>query len=426
MKSVLKIDALREAVARMPNDRLSDARAAALQHLDDQGTPTPRHEDWKYTNLASVIDISNQWLADGAASDTSRSSSEAIDDVTSRFDAYWLIIANGRVDRDSITLAQDAGFGIGLLSESGAALEFDAPLADLNVALLHDGIRVQIKTETVLDKPIGILIIDKATAAVGVTQARVEIEIAANGAASFIEYHVSSGTAAHYANTVVNLDLGENASVDYVRIQDRNRAHSQTSRLCARLGRDSRFRHCAFDLGGKLVRNDLNIQVIGPGSSASFHGLYLASDGQHIDNHTRIDHRVGPASSRQEYRGILSGSSRCVWNGKVIVHAGADGTDAEQANHNLLLSENAEIDAKPELEIYADDVKCAHGTTIGTLDEGALFYLRTRGLDAQEGRQLLTRAFAQIIVNMTPITAMQETISGIVADRLANLIDGVK
>ena len=426
MKSALKIDALREAVARMPNDRLSDARLAALQHLDDQGTPTTRHEDWKYTNLASVIDLSNQWLADGAESAPPGSDSATIDAVTSRFDANWLIIANGKVDLDSIALAQEAGIGVALLSDSIATFDFDAPLADLNIALLHDGLCLRIEAESELSKPIGILFIDNATAAVGVTQARVEIELAAHSEASFIEYHASSGTASHYANTVVNLDLGDNARVSYVRIQDRHHAHSQTNRLGVHLGRDSRFSHCAFDLGGKLIRNDLNIQVTGPGASASFHGLYLAGDGQHIDNHTRIDHRVGPARSRQEYRGILSEYSRCVWNGKVIVHAGADGTDAEQTNHNLLLSENAEIDAKPELEIYADDVKCAHGTTIGTLDEGALFYLRTRGLDAQEGRQLLTRAFAQIIVNMTPITAMQETISGIVADRLANLIDGVE
>ncbi len=426
MKSALKIDALREAVARMPNDRLSDARLAALQHLDDQGTPTTRHEDWKYTNLASVIDLSNQWLADGAESAPPGSDSATIDAVTSRFDANWLIIANGKVDLDSIALAQEAGIGVALLSDSIATFEFDAPLADLNIALLHDGLCLRIEAESALSKPIGILFIDNATAAVGVTQARVEIELAAHSEASFIEYHASSGTASHYANTVVNLDLGDNARVSYVRIQDRHHAHSQTNRLGVQLGRDSRFSHCAFDLGGKLIRNDLNIQVTGPGASASFHGLYLAGDGQHIDNHTRIDHRVGPARSRQEYRGILSEHSRCVWNGKVIVHAGADGTDAEQTNHNLLLSENAEIDAKPELEIYADDVKCAHGTTIGTLDEAALFYLRTRGLDAQEGRQLLTRAFAQIIVNMTPITAMQETISGIVADRLANLIDGVE
>ena len=426
MKSALKIDALREAVAKMPNDRLSDARLAALQHLDDQGTPTTRHEDWKYTNLASVIDLSNQWLADGAESAAPGSDSATIDAVTSRFDANWLIIANGKVDLDSIALAQEAGIDVALLSDSVATFEFDAPLADLNIALLHDGLCLRIEAESALSRPIGILFIDNATAAVGVTQARVEIELAAQGEASFIEYHASSGTASHYANTVVNLDLGDNAKVSYVRIQDRHHAHSQTNRLGAHLGRDSRFSHCAFDLGGKLIRNDLNIQVTGPGASASFHGLYLAGDGQHIDNHTRIDHRVGPARSRQEYRGILSESSRCVWNGKVIVHAGADGTDAEQANHNLLLSENAEIDAKPELEIYADDVKCAHGTTIGTLDEAALFYLGTRGLDPQEGRQLLTRAFAQIIVNMTPITAMQETISGIVADRLANLIDGVE
>ena len=171
------------------------------------------------------------------------------------------------------------------------------------------------------------------------------------------------------------------------------------------------------------MRNDLDIRLAGRDSSASFCGLYLAGEQQHIDNHTRVDHLVGPAKSHQEYRGILSGAARCVWNGKAIVHAGADGTDADQANHNLLLSDKAEIDAKPELEIYADDVKCAHGTTIGQLDASALFYLRTRGLDESAARQLLTRAFAQKIVAMSPIESIQETISEMVADRVVELID---
>jgi Fe-S cluster assembly protein SufD len=153
-----------------------------------------------------------------------------------------------------------------------------------------------------------------------------------------------------------------------------------------------------------------------------FSGLYLAGDEQHIDNHTRVDHRKGPARSSQEYRGILSGRCRCVWNGKAIVHQGADGTDANQENHNLLLSENAEIDAKPELEIYADDVKCSHGTTVGQLDETALFYLRSRGMDKRQAVQMLTRAFAADLVGRVAVQAAKDTISALVENRLADLI----
>jgi Fe-S cluster assembly protein SufD len=232
------------------------------------------------------------------------------------------------------------------------------------------------------------------------------------------------GPADHYANSVVNLTLGDNSQVDYVRIQDRELHHNQTNRLAVTTGRDGKFNHCAFDLGGRLIRNDLTIDIVLPGSRSVFDGLYLVGDQQHIDNHTRADHRVGPAESHQEYRGILTGRARGVWNGKAIVHVGADGTDAEQANHNLLLSEKAEINAKPELEIYADDVKCSHGTTVGQLDETSLFYLRTRGLSKQEARQILTRAFAQTIVGKSPIASIHDMLAKKIATRLGELMRG--
>ena len=179
----------------------------------------------------------------------------------------------------------------------------------------------------------------------------------------------------------------------------------------------------SYDLGGGLIRNDVDIDLSEPGADVAFDGLYLAGDGQHIDNHTRVDHRVGPATSTQEYRGILNGNCRCVWNGKAIVHQGADGTDASQANHNLLLSNQAEIDAKPELEIYAEDVKCSHGTTVGQLDDTALFYLRSRGLDKRHAIQVLTHAFAADIVLRSPVVAAKGAISNIVEDRLAELVE---
>ena len=154
-------------------------------------------------------------------------------------------------------------------------------------------------------------------------------------------------------------------------------------------------------------------------------GLYLAGENQHIDNHTRVDHRVGPATSQQEYRGVLTANARCIWNGKAIVHDGADGTDAEQANHNLLLSDKAEIDAKPELEIYTDDVKCSHGTTVGQLDETALFYLRTRGIDKVGARKILTTAFAQTIVSKLPIESPRESLAELVSARLSRMLEAI-
>jgi Fe-S cluster assembly protein SufD len=258
------------------------------------------------------------------------------------------------------------------------------------------------------------------------SQARVEIELEPGSSASFIEYHASTGATDHYGNSVNSLCIGNNARADYVRIQDRSLGHKHTNRLAVQCGRDSRFNYSGFDLGGDFVRNDITVDLTHPGSCATFDGLYLIGEGQHIDNHTRVDHRTGPAESHQEYRGILAGKSRGVWNGKAIVHEGADGTNAEQANHNLLLSENAEIDAKPELEIYADDVKCSHGTTVGQLDETSLFYLRTRGLSKREAKQVLTTAFAQSIVSKAHNEAAREYLQEKVAQRLDAIMQGAE
>jgi len=421
---VISIDALRNAVAEFPDDSLMPARLDALERMDRCGLPTPLNEEWKYTDLQPIVGISNRWLAGGAPKAPVIGHQDAIAAICTSIEAHWLVVANGIIDADSMANANVSGIAVTRLSERDSVLRFDSPLSDLNTALLHDGLHIGISAETTLDKPVGILIVDDATTGVSVSQSRLEIELEANSSAEFIEYHASFGDADHYSNTVIGLHLGSGASTNYVRLQDRNLNHSQTTRLAVRLDHDSRFDYCGFDLGGRLVRNDLHIDILGSGAAATFHGLYLAGDGQHVDNHTRSDHHVGPAKSEQEYRGILSGNCRCVWNGKAIVHAGAAGTDAQQANHNLLLSDKSEIDTKPELEIYADEVKCSHGTTVGQLDEKALFYLRSRGLSKNYAKQVLTRAFAGSVVNKSPIKALRQHVDEMVEKRLRELTGG--
>jgi Fe-S cluster assembly protein SufD len=414
----LQTDALRETVAALPDDALQTSRKAALQHFTDNGFPGLRHEDWKYTDLTPVIDISSRWL-DGGAELTSVDIPDGSPLET--IDADWLVIANGRIDAARLGAFSQQGVVVTRLSKDGTSDDFSWPLMDFNTALLEDGLRIRV--EATAERPIGVLIIDCANDKPVVSQTRIDIEVAANAAAEFIEYHMSLGGADHYSNTVVDLNIADDARADYVRVQNRARNHCQTARLSVTLGRNATLSHHGFDLGGKLIRNDLHIDIASPGSEAAFDGLYIAGDDQHIDNHTRIDHRVGPAVSRQEYRGILKGKARCVWNGKAIVHEGADGTDADQANHNLLLSRGAEIDAKPELEIYTDDVKCSHGTTVGQLDMTALFYLRSRGLDEQHATRILTHAFAAEIVKRVSNESLSALLSSNIEQRLGDLAE---
>ncbi len=416
----LSMDALKKVVAALPEDNLAASRRAALDQLRQDGMPGSREEDWKYTDLSGAVAIANRWLEAGA--EMSSAGVAVADDIVRTIDADWIVIDNGHVDAQAVDETVIAGVEIKCLSGSVEQLTPSGRLGDLNAALLRDGLRISIAASTELARPIGILIVDHADSAATVSQIRVDIDVAENCTAGFIEYHTSSGDAELYSNSVINLTLGDGSRADYVRIQDRDRVHEQTGYQSVTVGRDAKLRHCAFDFGGRMVRNDLVIDLANPGSNAEFAGLYLIGDGQHIDNHTRTDHRTGPTESRQEYRGILTGKARGVWNGKAIVHEGADGTDAEQANHNLVLSKNAEIDAKPELEIYTDDVKCSHGTTVGQLDETALFYLRTRGLSRHEAKQVLTRAFAQTIVGKSPISSLHDFLTDRIAGRLDQLM----
>jgi len=383
------IDALRDIVGRLP---------------------TTRDEDWRYTDLGTVREISSRWLAAGRDSLALELQAE-IEAITGGIDADWIVLANGELQGP---VNVDCAARLDEAPSSGTAL------AELNAALLKDGLRIHVAG--VHDKPIGVLMID-GTEDASVSQAYVEIEFAPGASGDIIEYHASEGDADQYANTVVALTIGDAASARHLRIQNRASNHVQTGRTSVSVGRDAKYTMAGFDLGGGLIRNDIEIDIAAAGAEVSFDGLYLAGDGQHIDNHTRVDHRVGPATSRQEYRGILNGKCRCVWNGKAIVHEGADGTDADQADHNLLLSDKAEIDAKPELEIYADDVKCSHGTTVGQLDETSLFYLRTRGLDERHATQVLTHAFAADLVARMPVAAAREALASIVESRLADLLD---
>jgi Fe-S cluster assembly protein SufD len=420
-QAALSIDRLREAVERLPKDTLTAMREEALANIDEHGLPSTRDEDWKYTDLGAAIDISNRWLTSGSIISSNDALQESIEAITTSIDANWLVIANGVIDTSRFIGSDD--IDVERFSDSAAPFVMDRPLADLNAALLKDGLRIRLNAAT--EKPVGMLVIDAAESDASVSQASIEIEIAPGCDVEIIEYQKSLGSGDHYANSVVALNVDQTAVANYVRIQERRFGHIQTGRLSIAMGKDSRLNMASFDLGGGLVRNDVDIDICESGADVIFNGLYLAGDGQHIDNHTRVDHRVGPATSSQEYRGILNGNCRCVWNGKAIVHAGADGTDANQANHNLLLSDKAEIDAKPELEIYADDVKCSHGTTVGQLDEASLFYLRSRGLDKRKATQILVHAFAIGLIGRTPISAVGEAITSLVESRLMDLIQEV-
>lgn len=425
----IRQDLLEAAVNALPPGELSAIRGAALNSFSDHGFPTTKDEDWRYTNLAQAVDVANKWL-EGAANSSTHDVDQHVNveeqiTIMRQVDAHWLIVRNGVVDCESLArISSSYGSGIeisrlvdGLQDD---LLEIEDGLSAFNATLLRDGLRIRVGENFSTDKPLGILFTNDATS--GLSQERVIFDAGENSHTRIICCSASAGGGKYFANSVIQIDLAAGARLDFVQLQQRDLTHLGISKISAQLQRDAVFNHNAFDFGSAMARNDIAIDIAGPGASTKLHGLYLATGEQHIDNHIQVSHGVGPATSSQDYRGILSGRSRCVFNGKAVVLAGADGTDANQSNHNLLLSERAEIDTKPELEIYADDVKCSHGATVGQLDDAALFYLRSRGLAEDDAKLALTRAFASGMLSALAIDECHDYVSNAIDQRLDELI----
>lgn len=420
MKSAtLNRESFESAVGNMPDDALSALRQSAAQRFADGGFPSTRDEDWKYTSLLRATELSNDWLQQHEPSKTPCE----MHSIMQALDAHWIVIQNGVVDLAALDLPIGVTARSLASGDSGRSPVFqDNPMSQFNLALLTDGLILDISDGAVIDKPIGLLIQDDASAGTTLSQYRVIVNAGDASTASLIEAHVSDGEHEHFANGVVQLSLSANAKVNVLRVQERARHHLLSGQCIASLASGAELSHASFDLGGSMVRNDLVVELNGRDTVVHMNGLYLAGDQQHVDNHTRVDHRVGPSHSNELYRGILNRRARCVFNGKAVVHEGADGTDAQQANNNLLMSPDAEIDTKPELEIYADDVKCSHGATVGQLDATALFYLRTRGIDEAAAKAMITRAFAAEILGLNPVPQAAEYLAATIDRRLDTLI----
>jgi len=280
-----------------------------------------------------------------------------------------------------------------------------AAFENLNEAFSDDGIVIDIGDGVILDQPIYLVHHWRASKSSPSPMAhpRIVVRAGRNSQCSVIVHYTGDDTAESLTNAWCSFDLAANAQVEQMRLQDEGDRSFHVDSVQVRLAQDARFISHDFALGGSLSRSSTSVQLAEPGSSVSLSGLFAPTRTQHIDTHIRIDHAAAHTQSFQDYRGIAAGRGRGVFNGKVVVQAGAQKIDAKQSNRNLLLSATAEIDSRPELEIYADDVKCSHGATTGQLDPVSLFYLRSRGLGEEQARALLIRAFAQSMLSTVKV-----------------------
>lgn len=398
---------------------LAARRRTALEQFRAAGFPGRRDEAWKYTSLR-LVERRSFAAPGGPQSAALRARTPAIDGL----EGPRLVFVNGRlVEADALP------DGLTAVPLAGPAASAAEPLlgriadggrhrfAALNLACFADGLLLELPPGLELQMPLRLVFLADGGSEPALSCPRVLIRAGANSRATLVE-HYFSGAGETLCCAATEAALGPGAGLVHYRLQEESAAAFHLGVLAARLERDATFVSHNLSIGARLARFDLDVLLDGAGAAVEMNGLYVAGGRQHMDSHTRVDHAAPRTRSDEIYRGVMTEKSRAVFNGRAIVHRGADGTDARQSNANLLLSPDAEVDTKPELEIYADDVKCSHGATTGQLDAEALFYLRSRGLDQETAQSLLTFAFADAVLARMGIESVRRHAEWLVTGRL--------
>ncbi len=421
------------------NQRLSDQaawltalRREGYDQFAEGGFPTTHDEDWRFTNVSAIA----QTRFELARHETPIAAKDLARFGVSGF-ACCLVFVNGKyspklsripsmpkgVQIGSLAVQMTAA-NTGVQEHLGKYLNFRRDsFAALNTAFIEDGAFVRVSRGTVVEEPIYLLYISAPTTAPVMDHPRNLIVVEENSQATIVEDYVSldagqtEGSPA-FSNTITELVAGEGAVVLHYMIVRESEQTFNVSTLRIHQGRSSNVSTHSVLLGGALVRNNVHPVLAGEGAECLINGLFMANGHQHMDNYMLVEHASPHCNSRQFYNGVLNGQARGVFHGRIIVHKDAQKTDAKQTNRNLLLCDDAQIDTKPQLEIYADDVKCTHGATIGQVDENALFYLRSRGLDDASARHLLLQAFANECLDRMHAGPAREHVERLVAEWL--------
>ena len=404
-------------------DWLRNVREQGFETFCKMGFPSARDEEWRFIDISPVQDIEFKLYSDHNESVDAKDISLGMVD---RLDSHLLLFVDGthkpklstnarlpdRVTIDELSSIEQhealAGDYLGkCINDQNNA--FTA----LNTAFLNHIAVVRIPDNLTLTKPIHLLYVQSGREENTAIYPRNLIVVGDNSEVTIVENYIGSNGGRYFTNTVTELIVGNNSRVQHCKIQRENNETFHFGTMQVIQKQNSDFTSNSITIGGKLNRNNINVTLAEEGSECTLNGLYLGTDQQVIDNHTRIEHAKPNCNSHELYKGILDGRSSAVFNGKIYVHPGAQKTDAKQTNRVLLLSDDAKINTKPELEIYADDVKCTHGATVGQLDEEALFYLRSRGIDHKKAHSILTYAFAGEALEKLDVSAIKTEIDNI-------------
>jgi Fe-S cluster assembly protein SufD len=409
-------------------DWLRQLRRDAIESFAELGFPTTHDEEWIYTNVAPLA--AKAFVHSGATlTKELRGKIQAL--PLADLGCNRLTFLNGRYVPELSALPEtESGVTAGNLAEQNNWDVLERHLARyadpkthafvaLNTAFFEGGAFVEIRKGVTLQNPLHILQVSYGGGVNTVSHPRNLILVGDNSQATLVETFVSLEEDTTFTNTVTELVAGQGALVDYYKVQQESDAAFHYARVQTQQDRSSSVTTHSIQLGGLLTREEVQAVLAGEGAESLLHGLYVINGKQHVDNHTTIDHAKPHCSSREVYKGVLEGKSQGVFNGKIIVRPDAQKTDSKQSNKNLLLSEDAIINTKPQLEIYADDVKCTHGATVGQIDPEAVFYLRSRGIAVQEAKRLLTYAFANDLMERIKFQPLREKLAKRLFEQLA-------
>ncbi|MBI4376209.1 MAG: Fe-S cluster assembly protein SufD [Elusimicrobia bacterium] len=388
---------------------LRDLRRDALDRFSKLGLPGPSEEDWRHTSVAPIAEgrFRRARLPEAYPEPAFRDwSGSRLVFVNGR---YVPGLSSARPGARVVPMSQ-------MLQKDGKELEpwlketsATGAFAALNTALFEDGAYIEIDGSPV--EPVHIVFLSAAQGEPAAAHVRVMIRLSAGSRAVIVEEYLSPGGTSNWTNSVAQIKLSENASLEHIRVQRDGAESLHVGLTEVRQARDSRYASRAFSFGGRLVRHDLDVRLEGEGAECQLDGLYFLKDSDHVDNHTRVDHAKPHTTSRELYKGVLDGVSRAVFNGAIVVRPNAQKISSVQSNKNLLLSSEGLVHTKPEFKIYANDVQCKHGATIGQLSSEALFYLRSRGIDETEARRLLVYAFVGEMVSRVGMAGPRQALA---------------
>lgn len=414
---------------------LTRLRASAKARFDVLGIPKPTDEDWRQTNVRPVAPF-----AATIADDASITEAELAVLPLAAALPCRAVLVNGRFDAGLSTLRTlPRGVAVSGLSDAmaassetvegalgSAASTESAPFVALNTALFGDGIVITVDAGIDAGAPIHIVHLAVPGASPASIHPRTLVLAGAGSQLTVVESFLALGAGTYLTNAVTELIAEADARVAHVKIQAEGPDGWHVATVAGHQDRGAQIVSHNISLGARLARNDIGSKLDGPGAECRLYGLYVVDGVQHVDNHTWLDHAKPHCPSWEMYKGLLAGHARAVFNGRIVVREGAQKTDAKQSNKNLLMGEGALVYTRPQLEIYANDVKCTHGATIGRLDEESLFYLRTRGLGKEEAQNVLIRAFVDDLIDNIPVPAVRAILSDGLHERLANDLRGAE